>query len=221
MHWLHARMLSLLLYRGCCVHTARPAAVQLVLLLDATDAMTSQTIEARKAYQASDIVLVSDESDLLIHRQPDGSLVVDYTCFCARTQGELTVENAVAEIADADAASTPSLSPMSAPGGGPPRSGGGGSPTPTPQFPDDAAVPAPRQEAGGGRASRLPGEGTARSTAAFTSAFGGAGCSAAGPGSSEALPRYGRSQTGETLAATAAHAAVQSAHGSAPSGKCV
>lgn len=55
-------------------------------MLDATDSMTSQTIEARHSYQASDIVLNS--MPLLLRRRNNGQLVVDYTCFVQRTEDD-------------------------------------------------------------------------------------------------------------------------------------
>lgn len=72
--------------------------MQIVVLLDATDAMTSQTIEARHAYQAADIALVGDDNAALIRRLPDGCLTVDYSCFRTAARGAKTVERAAADI---------------------------------------------------------------------------------------------------------------------------
>lgn len=55
-------------------------------MLDATDSMTSQTIEARHSYQASDIVLNS--MPLLLRRRNNGQLVVDYSCFVQRSEDD-------------------------------------------------------------------------------------------------------------------------------------
>ena len=55
-------------------------------MLDATDSMTSQTIEARHSYQASDIVLNS--MPLLLRRRNTGQLVVDYSCFVQRSEDD-------------------------------------------------------------------------------------------------------------------------------------
>ena len=60
--------------------------VQIVAMLDATDSMTSQTIEARHSYQASDIVLNS--MPLLLRRRNNGQLVVDYSCFVQRSEDD-------------------------------------------------------------------------------------------------------------------------------------
>jgi hypothetical protein len=54
---------------------------QIVALMDATDAMTSQTIEARHSYQAEDIVINNSQPNLLMRRLADGCLSVDYQCF--------------------------------------------------------------------------------------------------------------------------------------------
>lgn len=60
--------------------------IQIVAMLDATDSMTSQTIEARHSYQASDIVLNS--MPLLLRRRNNGQLVVDYTAFVQRSEDD-------------------------------------------------------------------------------------------------------------------------------------
>jgi hypothetical protein len=60
--------------------------MQIVAMLDATDSMTSQTIEARHSYLASDIVLNS--MPLLLRRCNNGQLVVDYTCFVQRSEDD-------------------------------------------------------------------------------------------------------------------------------------
>jgi hypothetical protein len=72
--------------------------VQVVVLMDATDAMTSQTVEARHAYQASDIVLCLDHTPTIIRRLPNGKLSVDYTCFWERSKGAETIQEAVAAM---------------------------------------------------------------------------------------------------------------------------
>lgn len=66
--------------------------MQIVALLNATDAMTSHTIEARHSYLAEDIVLNGQPHG--VRRRDDGRLVVDYTCFRKRASGDLTLDDA-------------------------------------------------------------------------------------------------------------------------------
>jgi hypothetical protein len=79
-------------------HRTGGRSLQVVVLLDATDAMTSQTVEARHAYQASDIVLSADNAPGIIRRLPNGKLSADYTCFWERSRGLETIQEAVAEM---------------------------------------------------------------------------------------------------------------------------
>ena len=166
------------------------------MLLNATDAMTSQTIEARKAYRAEDIVLVSDESDMLIRRRDDGKLVVDYSCFCSRAQGLPTVEHAVAQIA------APDLTP-------------GGTPTTdrasTPHFGDHAGtafagdsaaavaadVEANAQENEAQESAQDSREGAQHNGTAgrWSLEYVPERGRLSGPGSSEGIPRYQRQTT--------------------------
>ena len=86
--------------------------------MDATDAMTSQTVEARHSYQAADIVLTGDQDKGLIRRLPNGQLAVDYTCFRTRTAGAVTVQEAVEDIAEPEPAlmaMSPQASPAATP----------------------------------------------------------------------------------------------------------
>ena len=71
-------------------------------MLDATDSMTSQTVQARHAYQAADISLVADAGHVIIRRLPDGVLTVDYSCFQSRADGADTLQAALANLSDAE-----------------------------------------------------------------------------------------------------------------------
>lgn len=78
------------------IETMAKRKMEVIVLLDATDAMTSCTVEARHAYQASDIALVGDEMQTIIRRLPDGTVTVDYSCFRERAVGAATLEDALA-----------------------------------------------------------------------------------------------------------------------------
>jgi hypothetical protein len=78
------------------IETMAKRKMEVIVLLDATDAMTSCTVEARHAYQASDIALVGDEAQTIIRRLPDGMVTVDYSCFYERAVGAVTLEDALA-----------------------------------------------------------------------------------------------------------------------------
>lgn len=93
--------------------------------MDATDAMTSQTVEARYSYQAADIVLTGDQNKDMIRRLPNGQLSVDYTCFRERTEGAATIQEAVQDISEPEPALTApsprlSISPAATPTGSTP-----------------------------------------------------------------------------------------------------
>eukprot|EP00892_Ulva_mutabilis_P008016 jgi/Ulvmu1/5587/UM023_0124.1 len=74
------------------IQTMAARHMEIVALLNATDAMTSHTVEARHSYLAEDIVLNGQPHG--VRRRDDGRLVVDYTCFCARASGDLTLDDA-------------------------------------------------------------------------------------------------------------------------------
>lgn len=103
--------------------------------MDATDAMTSQTIEARKAYRASDIILAPSDQNNLVHRLSDGRLLVDYSCFVERSRGATTVEEGMAQLVPDGGGSTPfGLTPRSGGGAGARTGSDEAAPTPLGQF---------------------------------------------------------------------------------------
>ena len=172
--------------------------MQIVVLLDATDAMTSQTIEARHAYQAADIVLVGDDSAALIRRLPDGCLTVDYSCFQAAARGAKTVERAVAEIPRPAALSGCSF--------------GSASRAPSTPLADFAS---PDRKGGWAESGRVdealdeePSAGARQDAFERLGSGGMSGLSLDVPGSEDEVPRYRRTTGGGALASNHKHATV-------------